>query len=123
MDVVAIGAPERLKRLHIRLLAKKIRSQRMRDLAFWFEYYLFLEPERIELAQMVCDRIGTGVNVRTDPARVRNAQLLLEDHRRCGEVLPLEYAALHDERPPSQAYLAAKGAADAHMASMRRAAE
>lgn len=116
-DVVVIGAPERLKRVPIQLLARKAKTQRMRDLKFWFDYYVALEPERLDQAQAVCDALGTGVNVRTDPIRVAYTRKLRETHTQDSLLVPISHASSHDAREPGDAYRIAKRIAEDRMRS------
>lgn len=97
------------------LCARKTKTQRMRDLAFWFDYYLYLEPERFRQVQDVMDRLKMGINLADDEARIEHAVRLRATHEKHREDRPKTHATMHDDAPPDHAYMAAKDEAISHM--------
>ena len=111
--------------LPIGLHAHKTRTQRMRDLPLWLEYYGVLEPERVAQAQEIADwlfalgRLGKQ-------GFIKDKRLeQLEDMRRFHAAYTAEalriLAPLHDLAPPDPAYLRAKVRAEAHLHRMKAA--
>lgn len=95
---------------------KHTRTKRMRDFAFWRDYYRVLEPERIALAHQIGERIGRPLNL-TDEL-LQHLRDNVEEHlgdKRMGPILD----ALSDPSPPDEMYLKAMEIAKAHMAAVQ----
>lgn len=112
-DVWMLATGKTIVPLAINMSARKRRTQRMRDLDFWFSFYQWLEDERVAQAQRAADALGFKVDVRRDRAglisflRTRHDEdrkSILETHRR-----------LFDPGEPDVAYLAAKAFAEQRM--------
>lgn len=94
---------------------KKHRSQRMRDLGFWFDYYLALEPMRVQQAQHVAKNLGLAPMPGFDEA-VRQLRALNEAD---AVGAAARHAGLVDLREPDEAYLEARHFAEMRLAQLR----
>ena len=121
-DAVVIGAPHLVKRLPITLCARKRGTQRFRDIEFWLNHYLFMEPLRIAQAQLLSSTLGTGIDVRVDAGAVERARLLREEHMKDIADLVVRYSWAEDKSEPDPAYLQAKREAEEREIAYRRAA-
>jgi len=106
-DVHCFVTGENVKQLPIKLVARKWRTQRMRDLYFWFRYYEFLEPLRIAEAKAIADAAGKPWT-----ATVEMQRILRNGHRKDSIELPVSYASFFDSRPPDAMYTLAKESAE-----------
>lgn len=94
-------------------------TQRFRDYEFWVEYFFALMPERVAQAERIAARLN--LQPFTAPGKIaelnwRSRQILLEDEQMQATV---RFAAQEKDRPPPDpAYLAAKAAAEAHLAEL-----
>lgn len=107
--------------LGVKLCARKTMTKRMRDLAFWFDYYLFLEAERmVEIAKVMrrlkIDDADAFLDGKDEP-RLRVAAAIRTIHEEHREKRPAQYARFHDPSDPDPSYIAAKNEAVARMAA------
>ena len=95
--------------LPIGLSARKQRTQRMRDIVFWFDFFIALADERISQAQSIADALGLGIDIRKDRAQQIRFMSALQARDR--ERVVETHGRFADKREPDPAYLAARGAA------------
>lgn len=107
--------------LPLHLAARKSSfTSRFRDYEFWVDYFFALMPERVALAEGIAAKLGRAPF--TTPGKIselnaRSWQTLVEDPGMATAV-----AVLGDPGPPDPAYLAAKAAAETHLAELKRSA-
>lgn len=96
--------------LPIALSARKNLTQRMRDVTFWFNFYLSLQDERIAQAQEIADKIGVKVDIRKD--RVGMIEFMRNMHTRDRDKFDETHGRFKDKSDPDPFYLESKKEAE-----------
>lgn len=112
-DVAVMVTGKLIHPLPIYLCANKKRTQRMRDFAFWADFYLSLHHERVVQAQKIADRLGLGLDVQKDHSEWVQKTREWHDDLKTNEAEIVKRNA--DSGEPDPAYLAAKSYAEQRM--------
>lgn len=117
---------DRVARINIDLTARKTRTQRMRDIHFWYSFYRYLEPERIAWAQSIADKLDLKTlyfrkgRVKRRPLNILadRAQMIFDirgwedEHAKKFDGIE---ANIGDPTAPDESYLQAKAYAEQRM--------
>lgn len=106
-----------LCRVPINLMVKKSKTARMRDLAFWWEFFQTLEPASVQAAQRACDRLGLNIDILRDRPATRDT--LLRGIAKARADAPNIEKALGDGAPPMPSYFGMKKQAQDIIAQFR----
>lgn len=99
------------------LVARKGKTQRMRDLEFWWEFFRRTRPQRLKEAEWLRHRFGRVL----DPNRLAHVTAYWNARdTHFMKIIPQMELAMAEalEQPPSERYLRAKAAAQKHLASL-----